>query len=141
MNKPSNPQRRIGSPVDRQVKAAVEILVPVMRRFTLDFHPEEAALGEEYSITLEVLQDPEICGSAPFLPLRLTIESGDNTDLISRCFDVIKAGYIAAKGELTFDHEERDGEASERCVHRMHVRWFDAVDPAGQVEEAVTPDL
>lgn len=127
--------------IDQGVKATVDILVPVTRRFTLDFHPEEAASGEEYSVTNEVLPDPEIFGSAPFLPLRLTMGSDDNTDLISRCFDVIKAGYITAKGELVFDRPDGAGESADRCVHMMQVHWFDAVDPFGQVEEAITPDL
>ena len=126
--------------IDQGVKATADILVPVMRRFTLDFHPEEAALGEEYSVTIEVLHDPEIFGSAPFLPLRLTMGSDENTDLFSRCFDVIKAGYITAKEELVIDRQDGAGKSADRCLQIMRVHWFDAVDPFGQVEEAITPD-
>ena len=141
MIEPSRPSNESVIPIDRQVKAAMEILVPVVKKFTLTFHPEEAASCEDYSITLEVLQDTDVCGSAPFLPLRLTMESSDATDLISRCIDVIKAGYITAKGELVIDHQAGSGESVDRCIHWMHVHWFDAVDPLEQVEYAITLNL
>ena len=122
--------------MDQQVKASVEILVPVAGKFTLNFHPQEEGLGEEYSITLDVLQDPDRCGSASFLPLKLTMESGDNADLINRCLDVLKAGYITAKGDLVIDHQKGVEGSSGRCVHLMHVHWFEPVNPCRQIEEA-----
>ena len=114
------------------VKASVEIFVPVERKFTINYHGEEEPSGQEYTITLDVLQDPDVCGSAPFLPLRMTMGSGDNTDLIGRCFGVIKAGYIKAKGEIVIEHQGCVGESVDRSVHLVQVHWFDAVDPMGK---------
>ena len=55
--------------------------------------------------------------------------SGDDTDLIGRCLEVVKAGYIAAKGDLVIDHQDGAGESPDECIHLMDVHWFDAVDP------------
>ena len=89
MMESSGPQETLYQ-FDQLVKASVEILVPVMKKFTLNYHGADEPSGQEYSITLDVLQNPGMCGSTPYLPLRMTMGSGDNTDLVSRCFDVLK---------------------------------------------------
>lgn len=127
MMESSEPHEEIVYQIDQGAKASLEIFAPVERKFTLNYHGEEEPSGQEYSITLDVLQDPDLCGSAPFLPLRLTMGSGDNTDLIGRCLDVIKAGHIAAKGELVIDRQGGAGETARQCIHLVHVHWFDAV--------------
>ena len=114
---------------DQLVMASVEILVPVIKKFTLNYHGADEPSGQEYSITPVVLPNPGMCGSAPYLPLRMTMGSGDNADLVSRCFDVLKAGCVTAKGELVIDHQDGAGESASRCIHLVHVNWFDAVEP------------
>lgn len=128
MMQPSRPSDGIVVSIDRQVKAAVEIVAPVARKFTVNYHGEEEPSGQEYTVTLDVLQDPDQCGSAPDLPLRMIMGSGDTNDLLGRCLAVLKAGYIAAKGELVIDHVEGSGESPDQCVHLVDVHWFDAVD-------------
>ena len=128
MMESSGPHEEIVYSDHHQVKCSVEILVPVARKFTLNYHGEEKPSGQEYTITLDVLRD-DLCDSAPDLPLRMTMGSGDNTDLIGRCLDVIKAGYIAAKGDLVIDRKDGDGESADHCVHLVDVHSFDAVKP------------
>lgn len=123
MNEPSEPHDEIVCPGKHQVRAAVDIFVPVAKRFTLNYHGGEEPSGVEYSITLEASDDP----NEPWLPLRLTIGSADSTDLLERCLGVVKAGYIAAKGELVFDRQE----SVEQCIHLMDVHWFEAVEVTG----------
>ena len=129
MMESSRPHEETIYPEDQQAKASVEIFVPVARKFTLYYHGEDEPSGQEYTITLDVLRDPDLYGSAPDLPLRMIIGSGDNTDLIGRCIDVIKAGYMTAKGELVIDRQDGVGGSADRCLHLVHVHWFDAVDP------------
>ncbi len=135
MMESSGPHGEIVYQISQEVKAAVEIIAPVAREFTLNYHGEEEPSGQEYTITLDVLRAPDACGPASFLPLRMIMGSGDNTDLIGRCFGVIKAGYITAKGELVIDRRDGVGESLEHCVHIVQVHWFDAVDPYGQIEQ------
>ena len=60
---------------------------------------------------------------------RSTAISLVNSGLIDRCLEVIKAGYIEAKGELVIDREDGVGGSADRCVHLVDIRWFDAADP------------
>ncbi len=122
MNEPSEPHDKFVCPGKHQVKAAVDTFVPVARRFTLRYYGDGEPSGQEYSITLEVLQNHD-------LPLRLTMGSADSTDLMDRCFQVLKSGFITAKGELVIDRREDAGESVDRCVHLMDVHWFEAVGP------------
>lgn len=128
MNDPSEPHKEIVFTANRQVKAELDILVPVARKFTLNYHGNQEPSGHEYSITLEVLQDDELFEYAAFLPLRMTIGSGDYTDLIERCFQVLKTGFIKAKGELVIDHSDGQGEGTKRCTHLVEIHSFDAVN-------------
>ena len=110
-----------------QVKVSVEIFVPVARKLTINYHGEKEPSGQEYTITLDALHGADHCVSTADLPLRMIMGSGDSTDLIDRCLDVIKAGYIAAKGELVIDRQDGVGDSPDRCVHLVDVHWFDAV--------------
>ena len=120
MNDPSEPHDKNIFPGNHQVKAEMDIFVPVARKFILNYHGDQEPSGEEYSITLEVLQDQD-------LPLRMTMGSADNTDLLDRCFQVLKSGFIAARGELVFDHKDGD----QHCIHLLDVHWFEAVEVTG----------
>ena len=126
----SGPHEGIVYRDNQQVKALVEIVVPVARKFTLIYHGEDEPSGQEYSITMDALRDPDPVGSAPDLPLRMIMGSGDYTDLIGRCYAVIEAGYITAKGDLVIDRKDDVGESAEHCIHLVHVHWFEAVEPA-----------
>ncbi|PKB71087.1 MAG: hypothetical protein BZY87_07500 [SAR202 cluster bacterium Io17-Chloro-G6] len=123
MCEPSEPQHGIVLPDSQRVKAVVDLFVPVARKFTLNYHGAEEPLGHEYSVTLEV--DTDQIDS--FLPMKLIIGSVDSADLIGRCIQVLKAGYIRARGELVIDHHGRNGTQS--CSHLMDVTWFEAAFP------------
>lgn len=137
MYDPSEPHEDSVFPGNLQVKASIDISVPVERKFTLNYHEDQELSDHEYSITLEVLQDDDLSESTAFLPLRMTIGSDGNPDLIDRCFQVLKAGYIKATGELVIDHLDGQGGGTERCIHLVEVHSFEAVNSLVH-EEIVT---
>ena len=139
MNEPLEFQGNLVCPSDYQAKVIVDIFVSVARKFTLNYHgleyhgEDEESAGEEYTITLEVLEDgdffPGSDRSEPWLPLRMTMGSADNIDLMERCREVVKAGYIEAIGELVCDQQDGVEGSMNHCTHLMIVHWFKAVAP------------
>ena len=120
MNEPSEPHEKNVCPGQHEVKTVVDIFVPVARSFTLNYHGAQEPF-EELSITLDVVEDHALSSFASLLPLRITIGSANPTDLIERCVQVLKSGFIRAKGELVTDC--LDGQ------HLLNVHWFEAGDP------------
>lgn len=59
----------------------------------------------------------------------VTMGSADSRDLIYRCVQVLKSGFIRAMGELVFDRLDGQDEKADSCAHLMDVHWFEAVDP------------
>ena len=118
---------RIVFPDSLQGKTVVDIFVPVSRKFTLNYHGDQEPSGHEYSITLEVLQDDDLSESGDCFLLRMTMGSGDNVGLIDRCFQVLKAGFIRAKGELVIDQIDGQGGEIERFLYLVEIHSFDAV--------------
>ena len=123
MIEPPEPHDEIVLPNRSHTLASIEIFVPVERRFTLTYYGDDESL--EYSITMEALQS-----GVPWIPLRMTMGNADSTGLMDRCMEVIRSGFIKAKGELVIDH-------GEQCVHLLDVRWFEAAGPPVEMTGAV----
>ena len=127
MNERSKPHDQIVSLGHHQVTAELDIFVPVIRKFTLNYQGGQDPSGHEYSITMEVLQEAGLSVSADCFSLRMTVGSGDHTELMIRCLEVLEAGFIKAKGELVIDQIDGEGGGTERFIYLVEIHTFDAV--------------
>ena len=141
MSDRSEPHIEILFPTNFQEKAVVDILAPVARKFTLNYHGGQEPSGHEFSITMEVLQEAGLNVSADCFPLRMTVGSGDHTELMIRCLEVLEAGFIKAKGELVIDQIDGEGGGTERFIYLVEIHTFDAVRSLDDDEGSLMPRI